>query len=255
MRSVGSAALGAASVAFAFTLAAACGAPKAPPKSPDDLPSTTGDGGTGTGGGASVDAGASSVCAGASLDLANVLVQSACEVPNAAADAKRRDVSALLDVKVDTSTATVAPGGHVDLVVTFTNKSSSPLPLDFLLDPTARFTVEAYAAPNKRADLPKSKPPHVKGEVGPAEPSAPGTAEISIAAGGKATVKVGWDAVRLKWAPELVKGTPPEQGYPTSPAGPLAKGTYTLRVVTPLIGVSEGAEREVSTVKTTITVH
>ena len=51
-----------------------------------------------------------------------------------------------------------------------------------------------------------------------------------------------------------MKGTPPELGYPTAPAGPLPKGVYTLKVITPLTGIFEGMDKEVSTVRTTVTV-
>jgi len=244
--------LAAATLAGALhTLFAGCGGAKSPPKSPDDLASINPDGGAAD---AAAEPGKKSVCAGADLDLLNVLVQSACEVPNAAPDAKARDMTGLLEVKVDLSSAQVAPGARTDVTVTFTNKSPNPLPLDFLLDPTPRFSVEAYTAANKRGDLPRTKPPAIKGGASP-DPSAPGTAEVTLSPGGKASAKLDWSAVKLKWAPELVKGTPPEQGYPTAPNGPLPKGKYILRVVTPLIGVFEGVDHEVSTSKAPVTVQ
>jgi hypothetical protein len=43
-------------------------------------------------------------------------------------------------------------------------------------------------------------------------------------------------------------------GYPRVPAGPLAKGTYTVRVAMPLVLVFEGTEREVSAPKAQIVV-
>jgi hypothetical protein len=239
-------------LALPFVILFACGS-KPPPKSPDDLPTVSPDGGTSPEAGG--EGGTPSVCSGSSLDLNNVLVQSACEVPNAGADSKQRDMSALLTVKVSLNPATVSPGGHADVVVTFTNKSSSPLPLDFRLDPTARFSVEAYTSTNRRAELPKTPQPHGKNDNAGGEPSAPGTAEVTIAAGGTASAKLGWDAVKMRWAPELLKGTPPEQGYPTAPAGPLPKGKYLLKVITPLVGVFEGSDHEVSTAKTTVVVQ
>ena len=245
----------AATVAVASVLSLigflACGSSTPAPKSASDTAGAS-DGGAADG---ASDGGGSSVCTGSDLDLVNVLVQSACEVPNAPSDAKLQDVSALLAVTVSASPNTVAPGGHADVVVTYTNKSQAPLSLSFLLDPTARFSVEVYTMKNARADLPHNKPPHGKSEGPPPEASAPGTARVTIAPGGKASAKVDWSAVRLKWAPELVKGTPPEQGYPTAPAGPLGRGMYTLKVITPLIGVFEGSEHEVSTAKTTLKVQ
>ncbi len=53
----------------------------------------------------------------------------------------------------------------------------------------------------------------------------------------------------MKWAPEKVRGTSVEKGYPRVPNGPLPKGKYTLKVATPLIGVFEGADHEVSAPK------
>jgi hypothetical protein len=57
---------------------------------------------------------------------------------------------------------------------------------------------------------------------------------------------LGWDAVKTRWAPEKLKGTPPEKGYPRAPAGALPKGKYSLRVATPLTNVFEGVDHEVS---------
>jgi hypothetical protein len=231
----------------------ACGGSKPAPKSPDEVATTPTDGGTPSD--AAPDAGGASICTGADLDLTNVLVQSACEVPNQTADAKQRDVSQLLTVSATPSSPGVSPGGHIDIIVTFTNKSQEPLPLAFILDPTARFTVEAYTSTNKRAEMPRKHQPASKDDGPPPEPSAPGTAQVIVLPGGKASAKIGWDAVKLRWAPELLRGTPPEQGYPTAPAGPLPRGKYLLKVITPLTGVFEGSDREVSTMKTTVEVR
>ncbi len=241
---------GMAFVAIVSGIGLACGGSSPPPKAPDDLASATPDAGAAD----AAEEGGSNVCVGADLDLVNVLVQSACEVPNLAPDAKRPEMSTLLDVKVSVNPPQVAAGGHADVVVTYTNKSKDPLPLHFLLDPTPRFSVEVYTATNKRAEMPKSRPPHGKNDPSP-EPTAPGTARVTLAPGGKAHARLDFNAVRLKWAPELLKGTPPEMGYPTSPAGPLPKGTYSEKIVTPLVGVFEGSDREVSTVMTKIVVQ
>jgi hypothetical protein len=58
----------------------------------------------------------------------------------------------------------------------------------------------------------------------------------------------------MKWAPEKVRGTPPERGYPRTAAGPLPKGKYMVRVVTPLVNVMEGSEKEISAPKVPIEV-
>jgi len=252
MRTLVSSALvaGAAAALVASPLVAACGSAKPVVKSAD---TTSGSADGGPTDDAATEGGSPSACTGADIDLVNVLVQSACEVQVAPSDAKRRDVSALLDVKVLVSQNEVAPGAHADVTVTFSNKSQAPLTLDFMLDPTPRFTIETYTSTNKRAELPKTSPPHGKGDNA-AEPTAPGTAEITITPGGKASARLPWDAVKKRWAPELVKGTPVELGYPTAPAGPLPRGKYLLKVITPLIGVFEGSDHEVSTGKTTIIV-
>ncbi len=238
--------------ALALVSSLACGAGGQSAKSPEVTGADGGDAGDGGGEGGAPP---TTVCTGADLDLVNVLVQSACEVPNLAPDAKLPDVSALLDVKATVSPAQVAPGGHADIVVTYTNKSPSPLSLNFLLDPTPRFTLEVYTSKNNRAEMPKTKPPPPKGGGAPSEPTAPGTARVTIAPGGRATARLDFNAVKLKWAPELVRGTPPELGYPTSPAGPLPKGAYVVKVITPLIGIFEGMDHEVSTVKANVTVQ
>jgi hypothetical protein len=196
-----------------------------------------------------------SPCVGNELDLSTILIKSACEVPNLAPDAKSKDMSALLDVKVTASSMIASPGGHVDLLVTFTNKSKAPLPLDFLLDPTPRFTVETYNSVNARADVPKSGPPNIARGGSASDPTTPSTAEVTLVPSGTAIVRVGWDAVRLKWAPEKLKGTPPEMGFPTSPAGPLPRGTYLLKVVTPLTGVFEGGGHDMSSPTITVKVQ
>jgi hypothetical protein len=78
---------------------------------------------------------------------------------------------------------------------------------------------------------------------------------VTLVANGKGWVRLGWDATRMRWAPEKLKGTPPEQGYPRVPAGPLPKGKYAIRVVTPLIGVFEGVDHELSAPRTSVDVQ
>jgi hypothetical protein len=69
-------------------------------------------------------------------------------------------------------------------------------------------------------------------------------ARITLAPGGSARVKIAWDAVQTRWAPEKVK-TWEGRGYPRVAAGPLPAGKYVLRVVIPLVGVFEKGELEV----------
>lgn len=195
-------------------------------------------------------------CTGFELDLGQALLQSACEVPNAKPDDKPREVKGALDVKVVPSAASTTPGGKMDLTVVFTNKTARPMTLDFALDPTARFTVEVYdAKTNKRADLPPgAAPPPPKGAKRP-DPSTPSTARVTLVAQGTGKLVVPWEAVRTKWAPDKYKGTPPEMGFPRVNAGPLGKGKYRLRVVTPLTGVFEGIDKEVSAPKVEVGVQ
>ena len=117
---------------------------------------------------------------------------------NAASDVKRRDVSALLDVKVTVSPNQVPAGGHADVVVTFTNKSADLLPLDFTLDPTR---ASRWRSTPRRTSGPKMPAAHQPpGRSGDSE-TAPTTARVQLYAGGKASAKIDWNAVKLKWAP------------------------------------------------------
>ncbi len=191
-----------------------------------------------------------STCTGADIDLMSALIQSACEVPNPKPDDKPRDLKAALDVKVAPSSNKIAPGGHTDLIVTFTNKSKEPLPLDFVLDPTPRFAVEAYDLKGTRVDLPKGPQPAMPDRP----PSNQGTARVTLVPNGSAHVKLAWDATKMKWAPEKLKGTPPEMGFPRAANGPLGKGKYSIRVVTPLTNVAEGVEHELSAPRSPIEV-
>jgi hypothetical protein len=191
-------------------------------------------------------------CSAFEIDLMNALSQSACEVPNPKPDDKPRDLKNVLDVKVTASSPSVVGGGHVDLTVVFTNKGKDPLPLDFTVDPLPRFVIEVYDPKGHRADLPPGDAPARKDHPAAAIVS---TARVLVVTNGTAKVTVGWDAKKVRWAPEKLKGTPPEQGYPRVPTGPLGKGKYTLRVVTPLVGVFEGSGREISAPKIEVAVN
>lgn len=186
-----------------------------------------------------------SVCGGFDIDLMQVLGQSACELGKP--EEKQRDPKGVLEVKVTTSAAKVAPGAHVDLVVTFTNKGKDVLPLDFILDPTPRFSTEVYDKKGKRVDMPSKPPPPLPSDIAERAATAQTMARVRLVAGGSAHAQIGWDAVTMKWAPDKVRGTPPEMGYPRVPAGKLGKGKYTVHLVTPLTNVYEGADKEVST--------
>ncbi len=139
-----------------------------------------------------------------------------------------------LEVRVVAGTPSITPGGRVDLTVTLKNKSSEPLPLYFTGAPTPSFEIEAVDGKGKRVDLPTGKAPKT-----PAVPARDvKAARITLAPGGTARVKIPWDAVKTRWAPEKAKSWE-GRGYPRAPAGPLAAGKYTLRIVLPLIGELE----------------
>lgn len=195
------------------------------------------------------------------FDIANLedlLLKSSCEEASVKPDSIQPvDLKGKLEVTLSASPMKSAGGGKVDLLVTFANKSKDPLILHFKIDPVPRFDVEVWDAGSKkagpkRADMPAgSPPPPPKGHSAPPS-SEVKAARVTIAPNGNARVRVPWDAVKMKWAPEKVRGTSPERGYPRSPAGPLAKGKYTVKVVTPLVGVSEGVDHEMSAPKVEI---
>lgn len=153
-----------------------------------------------------------------------------------------------LELRVTTATPSIAGGGRVDLIMTLKNKSSEPLPLYFTGDPRPVFDVEAVDLKGRRVDLPAGKPPKT-----PAVPTHDVKASrITLAPGGTARVKITWDAVKTRWAPEKVKSWE-GRGYPRAPNGPLAPGKYTLRIVVPLIGVFEKGDVETPKVPIDIT--
>jgi hypothetical protein len=196
------------------------------------------------------------VCVGFDIsNLEDLLAKSDCEVPDAKPDMLQNpDTKGKLEVTVAASPTKVAPGGKVDLVVSFQNKTKDPMALNFRIDPIARFETETYDAKKKRADMPAGQPPPPpKGHSAP-PPGDAKVARVTVAPSGYARVRVPWEAVKMKWAPEKVRGTAVEKGYPRTPAGPLGKGKYTVKVVTPLIGVFEGGDHEVSAPKVDIEV-
>ncbi|MBN9166358.1 MAG: hypothetical protein BGO98_48920 [Myxococcales bacterium 68-20] len=180
-------------------------------------------------------------------NLEDLLAKSDCEVPDAKPDSvDNPDMKGKLEVTLTSSPTRVAPGGKADLLVTFANKTNAPLPLRFRIDPLARFETEVYDAKKKRADVPPGNPPPPpKGHSAP-PPAEQKVGMVTVAPNGSARVRVPWEAVKMKWAPNKVRGTAVEKGYPRVPSGALAKGKYTVKVVTPLIGVFEGGDHEMS---------
>jgi hypothetical protein len=192
---------------------------------------------------------------GTMADLQALLSQPACEVHGADPNAKERDVTDVLAVKATTDSATVNPGGQTKVTVVFTNKGKAPLPLDFKLDPEARFLFELYTPKGTRAELPPGDEPMLPESSG-GPTFEPSVARVTFAPGASGRVVLTWNAVKYKWASkEKAKGAVRGHGYPREPAGPLPKGKYVLHVVTPLVGVFEGIEHSLSQPATPIEVR
>lgn len=165
-----------------------------------------------------------------------------CEVPMPKSGEVPSGMRGKLDVRVTSSTLSTTPGGRVDLQVVLRNKSAEPLPLYFSGDPSPRFEVEAVDGKGRRVDMPSGRQPaYPRGHTPPSREAK--AYKITLGGGGSARVKVAWDAVKTKWAPDKLK-TWEGRGYPRAPAGNLGVGKYTLRVLVPLIGVFEKGELE-----------
>jgi hypothetical protein len=244
-----------------FLVCVACGGQSATQKDPKQATKTDTASTDDSSGSGDADAGATGdqgpkkdPCTGFEMDLGAALMNAACEVPNPKPDDKTVDLKGKLEVTFAASSPTISPGSRVDFMLTLTNKSNAPIPLYFTLDPTPRFPTETYDAKNRRAEMPVGNPPPLPKGVPAREATSHETARVTIVPNGTAKLTVPWDAVKTKWAPDKLRGTPPEMGYPRVPAGPLAKGTYTVRVAMPLVLVFEGTEREVSAPKAQIVV-
>jgi len=200
-------------------IAAACG-DKKPPETPKDksedgesLP-PDGEKKPGDKKASAGDAGAAAepkkdICQGFSLgNLEELLAKSDCETTDSPTSLANPDMKGKLEVKLSASPTKAAPGSKVDLQVTFTNKTKEPMALYFRIDPLARFETEAYDAKSKkRVDMPASAPPPPpKGHNAP-PPADQKVAKVIIAPSGFASVRVPWEAVKMKWAPEKVRGT------------------------------------------------
>jgi hypothetical protein len=256
--------------ALLLVLAAACGGAKKGADSPgnaEETASSDSDGGGGGGGSASGDplgsGGATppsgtpvpgddtakkpSPCGGFDIpDLASVLSQSACELQNANPN-EQTEVKDVLEIKVVPDSPRIAPGSTATVTVTFKNKGKKPLPLNFVVDPEPRFDFEVYSLKGARVDAPKGSAPPLPAEVANASAPEPKVARVTLAQQGTAKLTLKWNAVKYKWASkERAKGALPGRGYPREPAGPLPKGSYVLRVVTPLTNVFEGVDHEIS---------
>jgi hypothetical protein len=176
-------------------------------------------------------------CSGMNIpNLFAALSQAACELPEGTAPSPQRATKDSLDVAVSTDSAKVAPGGAAKIFVVFKNKGKTKLPLDFTVDPDPRFTFELYTPKGARAaDKPVGKEPSLPSAVADNAGGEPRLARVTLDPNGIAKLALDWQAVKYKWAAkEKAKGALPGHGFPREPAGPLPKGKYVLRIVTPL---------------------
>jgi hypothetical protein len=199
---------------------------------------------------------ASAPCSGFEInDLLSVISQASCEAPDTKAMSEQKELKDILEIKVTLDTAVVSPGATAQVVVTYKNKSKADLPLYFVVDPEPRFAFEAYTLKGDRADNPGTPAPPLPSEVNNAPAPEAKLAKVTLAPQGTAKLLLKWDAVKYKWASkERAKGALPGRGYPRDAAGPLKKGKYILRVITPLTGIFEGIDHEVSQPRTQVTV-
>jgi hypothetical protein len=197
----------------------------------------------------------STPCGGFEIpDLASVLAQSDCEVANPKTT-DQKDMKDILEIKVVPDSPRIAPGATATITVTFKNKGPKELPLDFVVDPEPRFDFELYTLKGVRVDKPKGDEPSLPPEVANAPAPEQKISRIKLAQQGTAKLTLKWNAVQYKWASkDKAKGALPGHGYPKEPGGPLKKGTYILRVITPLTGVFEGVDHDVSQPRVQITV-
>jgi hypothetical protein len=196
-----------------------------------------------------------SPCGGFEIaDLLSVLSQAACEVQNPSTS-DQPDLKDKLEIKVVPDSPRIAPGSTAGVTITFKNKSKGDLPLNFVVDPEPRFDFAVYTLKGSRVDAPTGNAPPLPPEVANASVPEAKVARITLATQGTAKVTLKWNAVKYKWASkDRAKGALPGQGYPREPAGPLPKGTYILRVVTPLTNVFEGVDHDASQPRVQITV-
>jgi hypothetical protein len=192
-------------------------------------------------------------CGGASIpDLAAVLAQASCEVPKATPDEPEKELKDL-EITVTTDAPKVAPGASSNVTVTFHNKGKTPLPLDFVVAPEPRFEFEVYTLKGARVDKPAGDSPALPPEVQNAPVPEKTVSRVTLTPNGTAKVTAPWTAVKFKWASkDKAKGALPGRGFPQEPAGPIGKGKYVLRVITPLVGVSQGVDHEVSQPRTQV---
>jgi hypothetical protein len=189
-----------------------------------------------------------SPCSGAAIaDLLASLSQASCELPANAPAPQQPTPKDALEVTVTPDQPKIFPGSTAKISVVFKNKGKTKLPLDFTVDPDPRFVFELYTPKGARVDKPPGNEPALPSEAADNPAPDPHTARITLFPNGTATLVLPWQAVRYKWASkEKAKGALPGRGYPREPAGPVPRGKFVLRVVTPLTNVEEGVEHELT---------
>jgi hypothetical protein len=252
--------------------AAACGGAKKDADNPENTEGTSSDDGGTAAPAASDEAPADSAspaasaaptgdapkkagpCSGFEIpDLASMISQTECEI-GPGPENEARDVSSALEIKVVPDSPRIAPGATSTITVTYKNKGTKELWLDFVVDPEPQFDFEVYTLKGTRVDAPKGSQPALPEEVANAPTPEPKIARVKLAQQGTAKLTLHWSAVQYKWASaERAKGAIPGHGYPKEPGKPLKKGSYILRVITPLTGISEGVDHELSQPRVQIT--
>jgi hypothetical protein len=188
-------------------------------------------------------------------DLVAVISQASCELPDGTPEPKEEELKDVLEVRVSADQHVAAGSKGNKVRVLYKNKGKTDLTLKFAVDPDPRFLFEVSTPKGARVDKPAGAEPSLPAGVSDAPAPEKKYAQITIAANGTAGVTLSWDAVKYKWASkERARGAVPGRGYPRDAAGPLPKGKYVLRVVTPLVGVSEGVDHELTQPKTDIQV-
>ena len=171
-------------------------------------------------------------CTSGAFDNVEVTLRQ-CEVPLPRAS-EVPSLKEKLEVKVSTSASTASPGGRVEVTVTLRNRTAEPLPLYFTGDPLPKFDLETVDAKGRRADLPAAKwPGYPKGYKPEARDAK--ASRITLEKNGTARVKLSWDAVKTRWAPDRAR-TWEGRGYPRVSGAALPPGKYSLRLVLPLLG-------------------
>ncbi len=192
-------------------------------------------------------------CTASKMDLVSMLAKAKCALPEGSEQPPTLDSKAL-DVRLGVQPASVVTGEKAELALWFINNGTAPLTLYFRVNPLPRFDVEVYDAKGKRIDPPaQDPPPPPKNYTAPPAPQDQ-IAKVTLLPGGKGWAAVPWEATKVRWAPEKLRGAAAGSGFPTTPAGPLPKGKYTVRVIPPILGLVEDADKPISAPKMEIEV-